>query len=652
MDQGGSHFAAGNGGRGGGSPGSAGSAGGDTGPAEAGADGSQAGGARNTGGENAGGEAPSDVGPLAWVRGAQQAYDERADAIDLTGDGKPDWFLSWNAAEKLPQRESLDANSNGIPEWTLTRSGTTTTIVEDRNEDTLPDVVRVDTIDAGLTTSVSTTYAAGVPLRRITLQQLGTPSSVEQTIEHYDPAQQSFAVDRSVVVPAGYDQSTSNGPPVSVGSACDEQARQRLQDAEGDAITNGGNCLHDSNFILGELLTMRLATGALTITCDTSLPSCGRSFYATGEIRLNPNQPVSACGNLDSTLFHELLHMVLTADIFPIDEHNARPGVNDEIWGCEIWCFGEDAEHGPGTDLCRRHQCMNNECGDTECSDQCDKDSGSCLEPPQLNTAPYEGLDCRLEAGGCDPWTCKQGRCEEGSPLADGSECRGGTCCAASCVDTGADSANCGACGNNCGPQGACVASNCDCGTTISGRVKCDGSCVDTQTDPLNCGACGNDCGSEGSCSSGTCDCSTGLTGLVACNGTCVDTQTDPENCGACGVPCTGESCIGGQCSCANWNIAGEWTTTQSNGFAVVFNFTQAGTSIGGSAVVSGAGTTGTVQGTLVGEQLSVTVTWSAGNAGNYAAVIASGTLTGTTQDTRGGPVVSWTGTGPESCAP
>lgn len=114
--------------------------------------------------------------------------------------------------------------------------------------------------------------------------------------------------------------------------------------------------------------------------------------------------------------------------------------------------------------------------------------------------------------------------------------------------------------------------------------------------------------------------------------------------------------------ACTQFDVSGTWQTSQGNGYNPSFAFQQSGTRISGTATVSSAeaargnyaSNSGSISGTLVGNQLDVTVTWSTRNgpiSGRYTAAVAQtsagqGRLNG---GNAGGN--SWNGSGPLRCA-
>jgi hypothetical protein len=106
---------------------------------------------------------------------------------------------------------------------------------------------------------------------------------------------------------------------------------------------------------------------------------------------------------------------------------------------------------------------------------------------------------------------------------------------------------------------------------------------------------------------------------------------------------------------CAQWSVAGAWTTQQADGLTVTLLFTQQGQAVGGTAhftdpTNSANQGNGTVSGTLIGSQLNVVIAWS-GFDGYYVANVSAGQLVGAVSPMPGGGgAVMWSGSGSTSC--
>lgn len=105
---------------------------------------------------------------------------------------------------------------------------------------------------------------------------------------------------------------------------------------------------------------------------------------------------------------------------------------------------------------------------------------------------------------------------------------------------------------------------------------------------------------------------------------------------------------------CSQWNIAGNWQTTQNGSIPISFTFQQSGTQVQGTASAPSLNLNGPLSGTMNGNQLSVIVSWSASVQGNYSGTVQQGQIVnGHTYQVGNSPTsgASWAGTGPTTCA-
>lgn len=107
---------------------------------------------------------------------------------------------------------------------------------------------------------------------------------------------------------------------------------------------------------------------------------------------------------------------------------------------------------------------------------------------------------------------------------------------------------------------------------------------------------------------------------------------------------------------CQQWDVSGTWQTSASNNYNATFSFQQSGTSISGTATLPAheqaragyTSPTGSLSGTLVGDQFDVTVTWAGRSGpvrGRYTGTVVQGRITNGTAD-----AFSWNGSGPTRC--
>jgi hypothetical protein len=545
-------------------------------------------------------DASSDAGslPLTRIQAARSAYLAGATAIDLSGDGQPDWFLTGAQDGGPPTKQWIDLDHNGIAEWTRTTTAQGWTTTDDHDQDGQPDFVQVVTLSSnGGFSIVTTTYKGALPATRATITNASAGASLAfETIETYDPTSSSFTVVVAHFVPSAYQQSASGGANLTVDPSCAEYAAGFIDQALGAAAADGINCLDTANPLLSMELVQLLATQQITVQCNdaTDGRACGQAAVnAPGpaggqapDITLYPhNCTINTVATLAPVLFHELLHSLIPVTV---SNHNAAYGGNDPVYGCQLWCFGDPSTSTPAfTDFCRAKQCNDNQCGDGLCTSRCDPATGACTDN---DTPVHDGQRCQLDDG-CGPFFCNNGACDQTDPQNPGAFCE----LVCQCTSRGTLS-SC-----ECGPGTTCL--NADHTDTIccaEGQVcsagqccpintpdNCSGSCVNTQTDPNNCGGCGIPCAESGGtagCINGQCcanpceplasdlqavccpdgyECTNGSccpAGQAFCGGTCTDTSSDPNNCGSCGNRCPAglSSCSGSQCICNPCSHAGE----------------------------------------------------------------------------------------------
>lgn len=111
---------------------------------------------------------------------------------------------------------------------------------------------------------------------------------------------------------------------------------------------------------------------------------------------------------------------------------------------------------------------------------------------------------------------------------------------------------------------------------------------------------------------------------------------------------------------CLQWDVGGTWEVTQSNDYHPVLTLTQNSIVLSGSATLPAdeqaradfSSPTGTVSGTLVGNKVSLFITWPPRNRDK---AVLTGTYQGTVTEVRiegtVAPNDTWTGTGPARCA-
>ncbi|MGC2485994.1 MAG: hypothetical protein WA359_07115 [Acidimicrobiales bacterium] len=117
--------------------------------------------------------------------------------------------------------------------------------------------------------------------------------------------------------------------------------------------------------------------------------------------------------------------------------------------------------------------------------------------------------------------------------------------------------------------------------------------------------------------------------------------------------------------ACAQWNVAGTWTSAQSNNYHVTFHVVQHGTKISGKSVnpsgeaASLGYTTGTFTGTVKGDHFNLVTHWTKStvtgvlNIGNYYGTVSARHIAGLGRNLTVGishQTVTWLATGRARC--
>jgi hypothetical protein len=116
---------------------------------------------------------------------------------------------------------------------------------------------------------------------------------------------------------------------------------------------------------------------------------------------------------------------------------------------------------------------------------------------------------------------------------------------------------------------------------------------------------------------------------------------------------------------CVQWNVAGSWTSMQSNGYHVTFHLKQHGIKLSGTSInpareAAGLGyTTGTVTGTVKGHHLNLVTHWQKStltgvlNIGNYYGTVSAHHVEGLGRNLAVGvshATVTWSASGAARC--
>jgi hypothetical protein len=341
-------------------------------------------------------EAMSDATALDCPTGDLHAqYVAGATDLDLDCDGKDDWHVD-RAADGTPQRETLDVDEDGRPDFAIDRTASPQTEQIDRNLDGKWDE-EIDWTQGSDPQDYSfvelyDVYFTGTYTRRVT--STSTPGS--DTIDVLEESLQpdgSWSTD-SESSTARDTTKIANNVETSGPNACTPDQATKIEkaftDVEADVQCLGG-------FDKGLALRMRWmlafsenpdvscapqpvdSAGNPQGVCADSygvVPGgCPYGYCSHITISLYPyGFDPSKCGDLGTSLFHELLHYLLGGHRFD----NGSQDPNDPIYGCERLC-GTPGAQKQASDC---GACLQTSTGDARCAslarDCSPKDGGYC----------------------------------------------------------------------------------------------------------------------------------------------------------------------------------------------------------------------------------------------------------------------------------
>ena len=349
---------------------------------------------------------------------ARDAYRSGQGAIDLDGDGTPDWYVGAAAADGLPRTEALDIDGDGQMDITTRLEGEARETRQDVDHDGRPEqITTVSALPEGgsLREDLYDTDGDGdLDLRVQT--RLDVAEGFSQRIEWVD----SDGDGRWELVGATrlpLDQPSLARVQRSGTEACTDGQKKRIDRAIDQAIARGHQGLSSTNPALAMRFLRRLVVADVEVRCgwDTEkLAACAVSPGAsmasawTGpgpvDIRLSGLvfDAAAGCDPLDATLFHEVLHYVV--GIHPAQDGRSDPG--DTIYACQESCFGVSTAQSCAA-------CRGTRVGDPACSAYpdlgCDGAAvpGLCVETGSLYASTGQCTDqcggtC-LSRGPCRP---------------------------------------------------------------------------------------------------------------------------------------------------------------------------------------------------------------------------------------------------------
>lgn len=391
----------------------------------------------------------------AWFERIRSEFATRADAIDLNGDGIPEWHLTRTGGVGPVVQEAFDADFHGYSELLLEHSDTGDWLGFDDNGDGFYEFTKTVTYLTPDRLSferliVEDTNGNSIPDYRQLIVVL-TASSVADVTDEWDH-DENGEYDESLTYQADTEPTKIAIESLPGTGDCSPGAVQAIEDAQSAAFAEGYACLSAIQPSLAKLVGSIAARSDTRMFCANYLASshglvCGRGTY--GEVPLIAISEDGVfgqnCGSLPGTIFHEALHSILPLD----PNHNSVVGNPDQVNGCEWWCFG-DGNKAPQTNLCAKKLCSGGPTPAVACPaarspcelDGCDPSTGDCFPPgtPTSDGTPCNqtfGLPCVEEIlhcrnGVCEPNPIPNGTpCNIGqkdNPCYSGAACRDGAC--------------------------------------------------------------------------------------------------------------------------------------------------------------------------------------------------------------------------------
>lgn len=310
--------------------------------------------------------APRSAFNFESIQAARDAIARGEQVIDLDGDGRKEYRRTLDSQGSL-LKEEIDADGNGHYELVWDFSQPVKTYREDKDGDgTFEEMVDVSEPSSN---PAAATYV---------LHRDASGDGVIDTRHTYtiDPAAPTFEVlTETDAEQDGFWSGNSrtsveriqkNGiAPVSTSGpgSCSASDKALIDTAVSSAITKGVACLNGISASLALKVARTLAGAQFPIACgnatwcaEVDVANEKRRWFRKDNLPIIIHPPAfgAACGSLESTVFHELLHYALG-----LHEYTNDPG--DRVFACEKTCFGSATSQ-----TCAA--CLGSKNGDTRCS--------------------------------------------------------------------------------------------------------------------------------------------------------------------------------------------------------------------------------------------------------------------------------------------
>jgi hypothetical protein len=287
---------------------------------------------------------------LIGIAAAKKALLAGATSADLDNDGYNEYRRQLDSRGRV-LREQIDVDGDGLADLVWDYSGSTKTFRADTDGNGIAEVsmdVTEDTADSVIHHFMTTSDSSGdgIPDLRRSYSIDPRQDMVDVLVEE-DPGQDGSFPTRTTFTTIRVQHANMTSEDTRQLAACTASQQAAIHTAFDKAVSDGLTCLLSIDRGLAYRYAKILASSSFNISCgseggnicahmdkdNAAYPWFGRNELP---IFIDPAGFTSACGSLESTIFHEVSHYVF--DLHEIGNGTTDP--QDEVYGCERTCFG------------------------------------------------------------------------------------------------------------------------------------------------------------------------------------------------------------------------------------------------------------------------------------------------------------------------